>query len=213
MSLCQPVARLHRRRRRRRGRAYAPTSNTVSYDNHEKIISWVSFCFPYMGCLWGSAWRPFGPPELRYKCKSTCVLSQIFHKCRSITNFSLIRHPKTLRFSRTGTASAILNSLNDRDRVLPVKATRFPGVISGLHVSPLPVKMEKTGKFLWSFSLLIRPEWYPDSCINNCFSDLKRFGITKKFSWGANVEKFLLVKCRAAFQNKWWLRCSLFAKF
>ena len=24
------------------------------------------FCFPYMGCLWGSAWRPFGPPELRY---------------------------------------------------------------------------------------------------------------------------------------------------
>ena len=20
-----------------------------------------------MGCLWGSAWRPFGPPELRYK--------------------------------------------------------------------------------------------------------------------------------------------------
>ena len=21
-----------------------------------------------MGCLWGSAWRPFGPPELRYNC-------------------------------------------------------------------------------------------------------------------------------------------------
>ena len=59
------VARLHRRRRRRR--AYAPTSNTASHDNHEKINSWVSFCFPYMGCLWGSAWRPFGPPELRYK--------------------------------------------------------------------------------------------------------------------------------------------------
>ena len=47
-------------------RAYAPTSNTASHDNHEKINSWVSFCFPYMGCLWGSAWRPFGPPELRY---------------------------------------------------------------------------------------------------------------------------------------------------
>ena len=60
------LARLHRRRRRRR-RAYAPTSNTTSHDNHEKINSWVSFCFPYMGCLWGSAWRPFGPPELRYK--------------------------------------------------------------------------------------------------------------------------------------------------
>ena len=25
-----------------------------------------SFCFPYMGCLWGFAWRPLGPPELRY---------------------------------------------------------------------------------------------------------------------------------------------------
>ena len=25
----------------------APTSNTVSHDNHEKINSWVSFCFPY----------------------------------------------------------------------------------------------------------------------------------------------------------------------
>ena len=56
------VARLRRRRRR----AYAPTSNTASHDNHEKINSWVSFCFPYMGCLWGSSWRPFGPPELRY---------------------------------------------------------------------------------------------------------------------------------------------------
>ena len=39
------LARLHRRRRRRR--AYAPTSNTASHDNHEKINSWVSFCFPY----------------------------------------------------------------------------------------------------------------------------------------------------------------------
>ena len=41
----------------------------------------------------------------------------------------------------------------------------------------------ETGKFLWSFSLLIRPEWYPDSYINTCFSDLKRFGITKKVFW------------------------------
>ena len=47
---------LHRRcRRRRRRGAYAPTSNTASHDNHEKINSWISFCFPYMGCLWGSA--------------------------------------------------------------------------------------------------------------------------------------------------------------
>ena len=60
MSLCQPViwsmaaivARLHRRRR-----AYAPTSNTASHDNHEKINSWVSFCFPY----------EYGAPLLTYQ--------------------------------------------------------------------------------------------------------------------------------------------------
>ena len=69
MSLCQPViwsmaaiARLHRRRRRH---AYAPTSNTASYDNHEKTNSWVSFCFPYMGCLWASAWPPEGLQETK----------------------------------------------------------------------------------------------------------------------------------------------------
>ena len=28
-------------------RAYAPTSNTASHDNHEKINSWVSFSFLY----------------------------------------------------------------------------------------------------------------------------------------------------------------------
>ena len=41
---CRHLARLHRRRRRR---AYAPTSNTASHDNHEKIKSWVSFRFIY----------------------------------------------------------------------------------------------------------------------------------------------------------------------
>ena len=35
------VARLRRRR------VYAPASNTASYDNHEKINSWVSFSFLY----------------------------------------------------------------------------------------------------------------------------------------------------------------------
>ena len=44
------VARLHRRRRR----AYASTSNTAVYDNHEKIHTWVSFPIWF----WGSAWRP-----------------------------------------------------------------------------------------------------------------------------------------------------------
>ena len=46
-----------------------------------------------------------------------------------------------------------------------------------------PGENGETGKFLWSLSLLIRPEWYPDSYINTCFSDLKHFGITKKFFW------------------------------
>ena len=32
---------------RRRHCAYAPTSNTASHDNHEKINSWVSFSFLY----------------------------------------------------------------------------------------------------------------------------------------------------------------------
>ena len=38
------VARLRRCRRH----AYAPTSNTASQDNHEKINSWVSFTFLYV---------------------------------------------------------------------------------------------------------------------------------------------------------------------
>ena len=33
------------RRRRRRPRANAPTNNTASHDNHEKISSWVTFSF------------------------------------------------------------------------------------------------------------------------------------------------------------------------
>ena len=49
------LARLHRRRRR----AYAPTSNTASHDNHEKINLWVSFGFLYgYGAPLGS---PLGP--------------------------------------------------------------------------------------------------------------------------------------------------------
>ena len=39
----------------------------------------------------------------------------------------------------------------------------------------MPGENGETGKFLWSLSLLIRPEWYPDSYINSGFSDLKRF--------------------------------------
>ena len=43
---CRHLARLHRRRRRRR-HVYAPMSNTTSHDNHKKINSWVSFSFLY----------------------------------------------------------------------------------------------------------------------------------------------------------------------
>ena len=43
-------------KRRRRRRAYAPTSNTASHDTHEKINSWVSFCS--LIWVWGSAWLP-----------------------------------------------------------------------------------------------------------------------------------------------------------
>ena len=50
------LARLHRRRHRC---AYAPTSNTVSHDNHEKINSQVSFSFLYeyglrLAALWAA---------------------------------------------------------------------------------------------------------------------------------------------------------------
>jgi len=42
---------------RRRRRAYAPTSNTTSHDNREKINSWVSFSFPYeYGAPIGGPW-------------------------------------------------------------------------------------------------------------------------------------------------------------
>ena len=46
-----------------RRRAYAPTNNTASHDNYEKINSWVSFCFLYE---YGAPL--YGPPELRYNC-------------------------------------------------------------------------------------------------------------------------------------------------
>ena len=41
------VARLRRRRHRRRPRGYVPTNNTARPDNREKIYSWFSF-LPYM---------------------------------------------------------------------------------------------------------------------------------------------------------------------
>ena len=55
------LSRLHRRRRHRR-RAYAPTSNTASHDNHEKINSWFPLV-SYMGMgLHSEAFRAAGAP-------------------------------------------------------------------------------------------------------------------------------------------------------
>ena len=59
------VARLRRRRRRRHRRAYAPTSNTASHHNHEKINWWVSFSF--LLWVWSFTWRIFGSPEALLK--------------------------------------------------------------------------------------------------------------------------------------------------
>ena len=50
------VARLRRRRRR----AYAPTNNTPSHDNHEKFNSWVSF-----SCLYEYGTPLDGPSDRR----------------------------------------------------------------------------------------------------------------------------------------------------
>ena len=80
------VARLHRRRRRR-CRAYAPTSNTASHGTHEKINSWVPFSS--LIWVWGSAWRPW-PPELRIyidlgQPKSVAPSGQVVEKLIKLT--------------------------------------------------------------------------------------------------------------------------------
>ena len=52
---------LARLRRRRRGPAYTPTSNTASHDNHEKVHCWVSLdshiCDAYGAPLGGRSGR------------------------------------------------------------------------------------------------------------------------------------------------------------
>ena len=55
--------------RRRRRWAHAPVIHAASHFYHEKRVAWVSIsmhaCDP-APIVVGSAWRPFGPPELRY---------------------------------------------------------------------------------------------------------------------------------------------------
>ena len=68
------VARLRRRHRRR---AYAPTSNTASQDNHEKINSWVSFAFLYV-FEYGA---PLGGPSGR---RSSAINNRIIYRRRGL---------------------------------------------------------------------------------------------------------------------------------
>ena len=79
------VARLHRRRRRRR--AYAPTSNTASHDNHEKI----THGFPFVSHIWVAYGALLGgpSPELRYK-KLVPVLSRLQWAIYSIDFYKFI---------------------------------------------------------------------------------------------------------------------------
>ena len=70
-----------RARLRRRRRAYAPTSNTASYDIHEKINPWASFSFIYK--YEAPSQQPFEPRGLnksaRSSVKSASVTKQIAH--------------------------------------------------------------------------------------------------------------------------------------
>ena len=69
------------------------------------------------------------------------------------------RHLKIPRFSRTGTASVILNSLNDHVIVsFPYKLHVFSRGKQWSTRMLVPGENGETGKFLWSLSLLIRPE-------------------------------------------------------
>ena len=71
------LARLHRRRSRR---AFAPTSNTASHDNHEKINSWVSFSF-----LYGYG-APLGGPS---GCRSFHIMC--IYKAKSIPTLPSVK--------------------------------------------------------------------------------------------------------------------------
>ena len=86
----------------------------------------------------GSGVLPAGPPPLEMPLIKV-VLNLAFWENHAEMKLS------SESCSCEGTASAIFNLLNNG--VLPVKATRFPRVISGLHVSSLPVKMEKQVSF------------------------------------------------------------------
>ena len=51
--------------------AGAPRSNTASHDNHKN--QFIGFLF-FLIWVWGSAWRPLGPPVLRYNIVRALIL-------------------------------------------------------------------------------------------------------------------------------------------
>ena len=71
------------------------------------IIKDLQDLHPYMGCLWGSAWRPFGPPELRYH-KSTYTglpknfLSFTCFKCKVGLIYTLVDGSFKINNNTTG---------------------------------------------------------------------------------------------------------------
>ena len=63
---------------RRRRRAYVPTSNTASQDNHKKINSWVSFIFP----LDDEYGAPLGGPWGRRSSAISLLVKWIHKPCQ-----------------------------------------------------------------------------------------------------------------------------------
>ena len=53
--------------------------------------------FPFVSHIWGSAWRPFGPPKLRYNCLS---LTYEDNSVSRTDNFVNVNAFKTVTYAR-----------------------------------------------------------------------------------------------------------------
>ena len=82
------VARLHRRRRRRR--AYAPTNNTAIHGTHEKIISWVPFSS--LIWLWGSAITKKTLGDRSFMASAPKVGNRLQSTIREANDLNCLRH-------------------------------------------------------------------------------------------------------------------------
>ena len=75
--------------------------------------------FPYTGCLWGSAWRPFGPPELRYKVFFDDVLLRIkicsCYVSSDLSNFQDLRPRRPLTTRVPGSIRRVTQSQDKRN--------------------------------------------------------------------------------------------------